>query len=59
MADTLDLPVIDLEIFFRRNDSAEAAAKCKEESKRVAESFYNYGILIVKDPRASQADNDV
>lgn len=58
MPDTLDLPTIDLEVYMKKNESPEMAARAQEECKKVADSLFNYGILIVKDPRASQADND-
>mmetsp|Transcript_19401 Transcript_19401/g.18508 ORF Transcript_19401/g.18508 Transcript_19401/m.18508 type:complete len:133 (+) Transcript_19401:153-551(+) len=32
--------------------------KWKEECEKVAESLHKYGILIVKDPRASEQDNE-
>lgn len=48
------MPVIDLEKYFAKEaDSEEVQALCKT----VAECFHNYGILLIKDPRAKQADN--
>lgn len=56
--DTLDLPVIDLASWFARESSAEAGASASAEAKKVAESLHKYGVLIVRDPRATEADND-
>lgn len=56
--DTLDLPVIDLATWFARESSAEASASASAEAKKVAESLHKYGVLIVRDPRATEADND-
>lgn len=59
MADTLDLPVVDIDLFLRRHESPELEAAAKEEARKVADSLYKYGLLIARDSRASQADNDV
>lgn len=56
--DTLDIPVIDLAAWFARESSAEAGATAAAEAKKVAESLHKYGILIARDPRATEADND-
>lgn len=56
--DTLDLPVIQLEPHLRRNENSEYAALADAEAQKAAKGLYRYGLLIVKDPRASAADND-
>lgn len=59
--DTLDLPVIDLDLYLASKANpanAELQDKAKAEAAKVADSLAKYGILIAKDSRASQADND-
>jgi len=48
------IPIINAEIFLSNPNSAEALAECK----KVAEALHDYGVLIVKDPRVSEKDND-
>jgi isopenicillin N synthase-like dioxygenase len=57
-ADTLDLPVIDLEPHLRRHESAEFAARAVEEAQKAADGLHKYGLLIVRDPRATADQND-
>jgi len=52
-----DVPVIDLEVYMKSKDGAadpQILAMCKQ----VAECLNKYGILIVRDPRAKEEDND-
>jgi hypothetical protein len=49
------IPVIDLSLHLNRA-SDEAAALA--ESRRCAEAFHRFGIICVRDPRVSSADND-
>jgi hypothetical protein len=44
-----DLPIIDLEQYMGK---AETDAGVQELCKTVAQCFYEYGILLIKDPRA-------
>jgi len=55
---TLDLPIIQLEPHLRRHENEEFMNLANEEAKKAAEGLFKYGLLIVKDPRASAADND-
>jgi isopenicillin N synthase-like dioxygenase len=49
------IPVIDLNIFFNKEvDPSKYAAECQ----KVADAFHQYGVLCVRDPRVSEADND-
>lgn len=49
-----DFPIIDLESYFGQDPSDPAVqAKCKE----VARCLHDYGILLIRDPRAQQKDN--
>jgi len=57
-SDTLDLPVIELSHWLHRADSEEEAKAAVVQAKAVADSLYKYGLLCVRDPRASQEDND-
>jgi isopenicillin N synthase-like dioxygenase len=50
-----DIPVIDFDIFFNKDKDPVRYA---EECDKVAEAFHTYGIVIVRDPRVSEADND-
>jgi len=47
------VPVIDVEAFLNR-----VPGKWEEECKKVAESLHKFGILIWKDPRVVEKDND-
>lgn len=58
-SDTLDLPIIELGHWFDRAKSEDAAKAAAAEAARVAESLHLYGLLIVRDPRANEKDNDV
>lgn len=50
-----DVPVIDFEQYIGHDENSESV---KDLCKLVAESFHKYGILIVRDPRAKEEDND-
>ncbi len=52
---TLHLPVIDLKNFFNRETDP---AKYREECKKVADALHNYGLVIIKDPRVFDKDNN-
>ncbi len=43
----LKIPIVDIEPFLR-------GKTCPEECKKVADAFYNFGCLIIKDPRVNQ-----
>ena len=50
-----DVPCIDLTKYMGQDqNSEEVQSLCKQ----VAESFHKYGILIIKDPRAVEEDNN-
>lgn len=51
-----DVPVIDMEKFMTCSD--ERAPEIQQLCKDVVESLHKYGILIVKDPRAVEQDNN-
>eukprot|EP00605_Chrysophyceae_sp_TOSAG23-4_P002409 GSChrysophyteH1.ASY1.ANO1.2667.1 assembled CDS len=53
---TLNLPVVDLETWFNRSKNPEAY---KKECSRVADALHLYGIVVVKDPRVHEKDNNV
>ncbi len=57
-ADTLDLPVIDMSLWLSRTSSESATAACAAECRTVADSLHRYGLAVLKDPRATEADND-
>lgn len=52
-----DIPVIDLEQYMNSELGASDPAVL-ELCKTVAENLHKYGILIVKDPRVDEKDND-
>lgn len=52
---TLNMPVVDLEVYFNRDKDPEMYEK---ECKRVADALHLYGIVVVKDPRVFEQDND-
>jgi hypothetical protein len=50
-----DVPVIDLEAYMGQDPSSpEVIAICAQ----VIESLHKYGILIIRDPRAVEQDNN-
>jgi len=49
-----DFPVIDLTNYLTHGDK-----KASKECKLVAQFLHQYGILIVRDPRVHQRDNDI
>jgi isopenicillin N synthase-like dioxygenase len=55
--DTLNLPVIELSKFLSRSGDGDEAylAQCT----RVAECFHKYGILVLRDPRVDEQDNNI
>jgi isopenicillin N synthase-like dioxygenase len=54
-APVLDMPVIDFQRFFERSENADAYI---QECVKVAEAFHKYGIVLVKDPRVIEDDNN-
>jgi isopenicillin N synthase-like dioxygenase len=52
---TLVLPVFDLSIFL--NHKNEKIDEYIQECLRMADAFHQYGLIIVRDPRVSEADN--
>lgn len=56
--DTLDLPVLDLDVHLRRHETPQLAAEAAIEASRAAEALHKYGVVIVRDPRASEGEND-
>mmetsp|Transcript_31041 Transcript_31041/g.23082 ORF Transcript_31041/g.23082 Transcript_31041/m.23082 type:complete len:398 (+) Transcript_31041:40-1233(+) len=52
---TLVLPVIDFNVYKNSKENPEAY---REECAKVAEAFHRYGVVIVRDPRVSESDND-
>lgn len=53
-----ELPVIDMDVFLRRGESADMEAAAQAECKRAADALKTFGTLAVKDGRVSQKDND-
>jgi len=53
-----DLPIVDLNAFLNRSDGGEAEEKARLECNRVAEALHKYGILIARDPRVTETDNN-
>ena len=49
---SVDIPVIDAEKYLKKEEGWE------EECKKVAHSFHKFGIVIFKDPRVNEKDND-
>lgn len=52
-----DIPLVDVSVFLNRGESAETEERAKVECKRVADAFAKFGIVVVRDPRASEEDN--
>lgn len=48
-----DVPVIDVQAYLEQDPT-----KWKEECQKVADSLHKYGILIVRDPRVHEQDNE-
>ncbi|CEP00972.1 hypothetical protein PBRA_008284 [Plasmodiophora brassicae] len=49
------IPVVDIQPFLSGGDGQSLSDACKE----VARSLQQYGVIIIKDPRVTEADNDV
>ena len=47
-----EVPIIDVEKYLSRSEGWE------EECKKVADSLHNFGILIWKDPRVNETENE-
>lgn len=52
------LPIFDLQNYLEASAASGREAEYAETCKAIAEQLHKYGILIVKDPRVSEADND-
>lgn len=50
-----DVPIIDLNYFF---NCAVDPISYQAECKKVAQALHQFGLVIIKDPRVSEADND-
>jgi molybdopterin biosynthesis enzyme MoaB len=51
-----DVPIIDLEKFMQAED--KTATDVMELCNKVVDSLHRFGILIVRDPRAKEEEND-
>jgi len=54
-SNTLHLPTVDLQLLFDRAANPEAY---RLECKKVADALHLYGLVIIKDPRVFEKDND-
>lgn len=65
------IPVVDVNLFLQYEQSEQSNLKetkpeqwkqleqqLKEECKHVAQGLHEYGVLIVKDPRVTEEDNN-
>lgn len=62
MADTLDLPVVDLGPYLAAVEAAKGGvptldSAVLEQAKAAADALHRFGVLVVRDPRASEAEN--
>ncbi|KAG9304521.1 hypothetical protein G9A89_020085 [Geosiphon pyriformis] len=53
MASPFTLPIINLELYLKSKDTPEVIQECK----KAANALRDYGALLVKDPRVTEADN--
>ena len=49
-----DVPIIDFRVFLEGSDKDALESECR----KVAESFHQFGICIVRDPRVNHKKND-
>lgn len=49
-----EVPIIDVSAFLNKEDPAMAEEQCR----LVAKSLHDYGILIWRDPRVEEKDNE-
>lgn len=49
----MEPPIIDIDCFLNKRDEAV----WREECRKVAQSFHQFGILIVRDPRVNHQHN--
>jgi isopenicillin N synthase-like dioxygenase len=52
---TINIPVIDFAAFFSQDKDP---ARYQDECNKVAEALHKYGLVILRDPRVSEADNN-
>jgi len=57
---SLELPTINLEEYlaWQGSGAAEPSEALRARARAAADALHQYGLLVVKDPRASEADND-
>lgn len=53
---TLNLPIVDFSLFNSKDSDVESY---RSECAKVAEAFHEYGVVVVRDARAAEADNNV
>ena len=51
----LSLPVVELSTFFNKDKDPESY---RRECEKVAHALHHYGLVVLKDPRVAEADND-
>jgi hypothetical protein len=54
MESAIDVPIIDAETFLNKQEDE----KYLEECKKCAESLHKYGIIVLKDPRVNEQQNE-
>jgi len=55
----LDLPTIDITSLLSLKFDSEIDGDTLETARKAAEGLHKYGLLVVRDPRASESDNDL
>jgi isopenicillin N synthase-like dioxygenase len=58
MSDTLDLPCVDLSSLLELAPGAEITPALSAAAAIAADALHRYGLLLVRDPRASEVAND-
>lgn len=58
MTTVLDLPTIDLSSLLSLAPGSAPDAETLDMAQKAAEGLHKYGLLVVKDPRATESEND-
>lgn len=56
--DEYEIPVVDLSAWVGEREGGGATDRA-EECKQLADALHRFGIVVVRDPRVSEVDNDV
>ena len=53
-----EIPVIDLDIYLSKDPEGNPTEAAILECKKVALSFHQFGVILIRDPRVNMQDNE-